>query len=141
MLHHSDLLEQLHIVHKHQMENLLVYMVVQPTPLQVHLQALFRGNLSPLQAIAGRIQFANEWSVNRCSMVVQWDYVKYFAFLDFKKYLTALSSVGKMYRVFTLMTNARTCLYNTQTSEFFSIDTSALEDYLRLPFLTYTQVV
>ena len=32
MLHHYDLLEQLHIMHKHQMENLLVYMVVQPTP-------------------------------------------------------------------------------------------------------------
>ena len=34
-----------------------------------------------------------------------------------------------MYRVCALLTNARTCLYKTQTSEFFNIDPPTLEEY------------
>ena len=55
--------------------------------------------------------------------------IKYFGFLDCKKNLkTSLSPVGKMYRVYALRTNARTCFYETKTSEFFNIDATTLEE-------------
>ena len=69
-----------------------------------------------------KVRISVEWLFN--------EIIKYFAFLDFKKNLKiGLSPVGKMYRVCALLTNARTCLHKTQTSEFFNIDLPTLEEY------------
>ena len=69
-----------------------------------------------------KVRISTEWLFN--------EMIKYFAFLDFKKnFKIGLSPVVKMYRVYALLTNARTCLYKTQTSEFFNTDPPTLEKY------------
>ena len=69
-----------------------------------------------------KVRISVEWMFN--------EIIKYFAFLEFKKNLKiGLSPVGKTYRVSALPTNTRTCLYKTQTSEFFNIDPPNLEEY------------
>ena len=64
---------------------------------------------------------------------VEWvfgDIINYFSFLDFKKNLKlGLSAVGKMYIVCALLTNARSCLYPTSTSGFFSLGTPTLQEH------------
>ena len=64
---------------------------------------------------------------------VEWvfgEIVNYFAFLDFKKKMKVqLSAVGKMYLVCALLTNAHTCLYKSNTSQYFDIDPPILEEY------------
>lgn len=57
----------------------------------------------------------------------------YLEFLGSKKNLkTSLSQVRKMYRVYALLTNARTCFYEIKTSQFFNIDPRTLEEYVML---------
>ena len=94
--------------------------------VRVHLQASFWGNLNPLQE-----EFNSQ--ISKVRITVEWlfnEITKHFAFLDFKKNLKiGLSPVGKMYRVCALLTNARTCLYKAQTSEFFNFDLPTLEEY------------
>ena len=69
-----------------------------------------------------KVRISVEWMFN--------EIIKYFAFLEFKKNLKiGLSPVGKTYSVSALPTNTRTCLYKTQTSEFFNIDPPNLEEY------------
>ena len=62
---------------------------------------------------------------------VEWTFGKItqlFAFLDFQKNLKLLlQPVGKYYLIGGLLTNCHTCLYNSQTSQFFNVD---LEVYL-----------
>ena len=64
---------------KHQMENLVVHMVIQPTPSESFLQAPFRGNLNPLQegfnSQMNKVRVSVEWLFNGI--------IKYFEFLDF----------------------------------------------------------
>ena len=54
---------------------------------------------------------------------VEWllgDILNYFKFLDLKKNLKiGLNAVGKMYIVCALLNNARSCLYGSQTSNYF----------------------
>ena len=66
-----------------------------------------------------KVQISVEWLFN--------EIMKHFAFLDFKNNLETISR--KMYRVYALLTNARTFLYKTQTSEFFNIGSPTLEEY------------
>ena len=73
-------------------------------PLNIHLQGPFKGaRITPLQ---------NEYNTAMSSVrtSVEWvsgDIVNYFAFLDFNKNLKVrLSTVGKMYMVCALLTNA-----------------------------------
>ena len=42
-----------------------------------------------------------------------------------------LSSVGKMYLVCALLRNAITCLHGNQTSEFFDLELSTLEEHFQ----------
>ena len=42
-----------------------------------------------------------------------------------------LSAVGKIYCVFGLPQNARTCLYGFQISEFSQLEPALLEDYFQ----------
>ena len=64
---------------------------------------------------------------------VEWlfkEILTYFAFVDFKINLKlGLSAIGKIYVVCALLTNVRTCLYKSQTSNFFVIETPMLEEY------------
>lgn len=65
---------------------------------------------------------------------VEWTFGKItqlFAFLDFKKNLKLfLQPVGKYYLVGGLLTNCHTCLYSSQTSQFFNVAPPNLEVYL-----------
>ena len=64
---------------------------------------------------------------------VEWlfgDIINYFKFLDFKKNLKIqLSSVSKMYVVRAIPRNALACLYGNETSEFFEMEPSTLQEY------------
>ena len=98
-------------------------------PLNIHLQGPFKGaRITPLQ---------NEYNTAMSSIrtSVEWvfgDIVNYFAFLDFNKNLKVrLSTVGKMYMVCTLLTNACTCLYLSVTSSYFGLDPPTLEMYFQ----------
>ena len=126
MLRHSGLLEQLQ-QHAQTPNWEPVCSYGDPVyPLRVHLQAPFVGNLNPFQE-----EFNSQMSKVRIS--VEWlfnEIIKYFQFLDLKKNLKiGLTPVGKMYRVFALLINARTCFYKTLNSEFFNIDPPPLEEY------------
>ena len=56
------------------------------------------------------------------------------AFVDFKKNLKiGLSAIGKMYVVCALLTNARTCLYKSQTSNVSGVEPRMLEEYFNYP--------
>ena len=73
--------------------------------------------------------------MSRVRASVEWvfgDIINYFAFMDFKKDLKiCLSAVGKMYIVCGLLTNARTCLYQSVTSSYFGLDPPPLEVYFQ----------
>ena len=97
-------------------------------PVRRHIQAPFRGaQLTPAEQI-----FIEAMSAVRTS--VEWGYgkiVRYFAFLDFSKNLKVLlQPVGKLYVVAALLANCHTCLYGSQTSQFFDLDPPELETYL-----------
>ena len=96
-------------------------------PLRVHLQAPYQGNrLTNLQKRYNR-------AMSNVRVSVEWlfkEILTYFAFADFKRNLTtALSAIGKMYAVCALLTNARTCLYKSRTSNFFDAEPPMLEEY------------
>lgn len=98
-------------------------------PLNIHLQGPFKGvRITPIQ---------NEYNtaMSRVRASVEWvfgDIINYFAFMDFKKNLKIrLSAVGKMYIVCGLLTNARTCLYQSVTSSYFGLDPPPLEVYFQ----------
>ena len=98
-------------------------------PLNIHLQGPFKGaRITPLQN-----EYNSAMSSVRTS--VEWvfgDIINYFAFMDFKKNLKIrLSAVGKMYMVCALLTNARTCLYQSVTSAYFGLDPPTLEAYFQ----------
>ena len=58
--------------------------------------------------------------------------------MDFKKNLKIrLSAVGKMYIVCGLLTNARTCLYQSVTSSYFGLDPPPLWTMLLLVSAEY----
>ena len=90
------------------------------------LQGPFKGNnLRPLQK-----QYNKVLSEVRTSIEWVYGYIgNYFAFMDFKK--VELSTVGKMYIVCLLLTNAHTCLYESMTSTFFDLDPPMIEDYFQ----------
>ena len=86
-------------------------------PISVHLLGPFQGkNLNPQQtdfnAAMSEVRESVEWGFGKV--------VNYFKFIDFKKNLKLqMSPVGNMYAAAVLLTNAHTCLYGSQTSEYF----------------------
>ena len=78
-------------------------------PIRMHLQCPFRSIVFSPQ------QIAFNTSMSQVRTAVEWvfgDITKWWAFTDFKKNLKLnLSSVGKMYLICALLTNAKTCLY------------------------------
>lgn len=96
-------------------------------PHRVHLQCPYKGaNLSNVQQ-----QFNKAMSSVR--VAVEWPFgeiATYFAFNDFKKNLKiGLQSVAKIYAVSCLIFNAKTCLYGSQTSQFFHLEPPSLDEY------------
>lgn len=67
---------------------------------------------------------------------VEWGFGKVineFAFLDFKKnQKLLLQDVGTMYRTAVILTNCHTCLYGSQTAQYFEVNPPLLENYLGL---------
>ena len=100
-------------------------------PLRAHLQAPFKRNLQPVNhnqnlynKAMSQVRLSVEWAFN--------DIINYFAFLDFKKNLKiGLSSIGKMYVVCALITNAHSCFYRNITSDFFGLDAPNILDYFQ----------
>lgn len=65
---------------------------------------------------------------------VEWGFqkiVSLFAFVDFKKnQKLLLSDIETFYKCVVLLTNCHTCLYGSQTGEYFNIMAPALENYI-----------
>lgn len=102
--------------------------------LTAHLISPYKG------AHIDDMQQAFNASMSAVRVSVEWAFGKVtqqFAFLDFaKNQKLLLQPVGAFYTVGVLLTNCHTCLYGSQTSEFFEVDPPALETYLqslRLP--------
>ena len=65
---------------------------------------------------------------------VEWGFGKIltlWAFLDFKKNLKLmLQPIAKYYVIGALLTNCHTCLYSSETSDYFGLQPPRLEEYL-----------
>lgn len=98
-------------------------------PVRDWVLAPFRNAQNPQEVLFNKCMS----SVREC---VEWQFgklLRYFAFLDFRKNLKVfLQPVGKMYIIGAFLTNCHTCLYGSQTSNFFELDPPTIEDYLRL---------
>lgn len=66
---------------------------------------------------------------------VEWSFgkiIQQFAFLDFNKNLKLfLQPVGQYYFLATLMTNAHTCFYGSQTCNYFDIECISIYEYFQ----------
>lgn len=86
-------------------------------------------NLAPHQ-----LQFNQ--SMKNLRVAVEWGFgkiVNLFAFVDFKKnQKLLLQDLQSMYRIATLLTNCHTCLYGSQTSDYFNVAPPNLEQYFNL---------
>ncbi|KAL3247725.1 hypothetical protein MRX96_056802 [Rhipicephalus microplus] len=79
---------------------------------------------------------------NKCMstvrQAVKWSFGKvaaYFAFVEFHKNLKVTRQrVGRMYKVALLLTNCRTCLYDSPVFMYFGLEPPSLSDYL-IPFI------
>ena len=98
-------------------------------PLRWYLQGPFKGvQISPDQ---------NEFnkSTSKVCLSVEWlfgNVTKNFKFFDYRKSQnTGLSSIGKMYHVSALLTNAHTCLYKHYFSNYFDLNPPFLKEYFR----------
>ena len=71
--------------------------------------------------------------MSKCRIGVEWvfgEIINYFKFMDFKRNLKiGLSPIGKMYIVCTLLTNARTCMYGSQSTSYFGLDPPTVWEY------------
>ena len=98
-------------------------------PLRWYLQGPFRGaQITPDQ---------NEFnkSMSKVRISVEWlfgNVIENLKFSDYRKsQKIVLSSIGKMYSVNALLTNARTCLYQNHCSNYFDLNPSFLEENFR----------
>ena len=77
-------------------------------------------------------EFNSAMSAVRVS--VEWTFgkvIQLFAYLDFKKnQKVLLQPIGKYYIVGAILTNCHTCLYGSQTSQFFNVHPPTIEVYL-----------
>ena len=93
-----------------------------------HIWSGFKG----ARLTEGEEQFNKTLSLVRES--VEWGFGKvitYFAWLDFaKNQKMFLQPVAKYYVIGAFLTNCHTCLYGSQTSQYFDLDPPSLEHYL-----------
>lgn len=73
-------------------------------------------------------------SMKRMRITVEWGFqkvIQQFAFLDFEKNQKLLwQDVETMYKVGVLLTNCHTCLYSSETAQYFGIQPHTLDQYL-----------
>ena len=87
--------------------------------LRIHLQGPFKGaNLTPLQRDYNK-------SMSQVHTSVEWVFGEIVDYFRFRKNLKIRLSA-----VFSLLTNAHTCLYKSMTSSFFELDPPHLEYYI-----------
>ena len=92
-------------------------------PFRIHLQAPFRDvvltpGMQALNSSMSAVRESVEWPFG--------DIVNYFKFMYFHENLKiGLSSVVEMY----IVSNAHTCFNGNQTSEYFNLAPSTLEEY------------
>ncbi|XP_013386696.1 protein ALP1-like [Lingula anatina] len=91
--------------------------------------------LSPFkQAVLTAEQQQFNGSMSQVRESVEWQFgkiVNLFAFVDYKKNQKLfLQPVGKIYLVAALLSNFHTCLYGSQTSQYFGLDPPTIEEYV-----------
>ncbi|CAN8029526.1 unnamed protein product [Ixodes persulcatus] len=100
-------------------------------PAYPHRELLQR-NFGGASLTVGQATF--NYQMSRVRQSVEWGFGKVateFAFLDFKKNQKLfLQQLPIMYKVGVILTNCHTCLYESQTSMFFSVAPPTLEEYL-----------
>lgn len=84
-------------------------------------------NLTPLQqnfnTCMSPLRQAVEWGFGKI--------VSEFAFLDFKKNnKLLLQDISTMYTIAAILTNCHTCLYGSQTAQYFNTEPPSLNEYL-----------
>ena len=98
-------------------------------PLRWYLQGPFRD----VQITPDQNEFNK--SMSKVCITVEWlfkNVIKNFKFSDYKKsQKIGLSSIGKMYCVCALLTNAHTCLYKNHCLTYFDLNLPFLEEYFR----------
>lgn len=102
----------------------------QAYPLSQFLIPPFKGAaIPPDQSL-----FNKRMSALRIS--VEWTFGKLlsqFAFVDYRKNQKLyLQPVGKYYVVAAILTNCHSCLYGSETAEFFGVDAPTLQEYLAI---------
>ncbi len=97
-------------------------------PLRPWLLTPFQGNHLTAQ------QAAFNSAMNPLHTCVEWGFSKlttYFAFLNYYGNLKMkLQPIGQYFSVPSLLMNCHTCLYGSETSQFFSLDPPLLDIYL-----------
>lgn len=97
-------------------------------PIRDYLQSPFKG------ANLNEDQLAFNRSMSSSREAVEWGFGKIlsqFAFLDFKKNLKVfLQPVGVYYILGAILANCHTCIYSSQSSEYFGVEPPTLEEYL-----------
>lgn len=80
------------------------------------LEACFNQDMS-------RARIPNEWGFGKLKSL--------FAYLDFEHGLKPyLNDISVYWPVATILTNCHTCLYGSQTSEYFGVLPPSMEEYL-----------
>lgn len=78
-------------------------------------------------------QFQFNESMKTLRVAVEWGFskiIQQFAFVDFKKNQKLLmQDLQSLYKVSVLLTNAHTCLYGSQTADYFNLVPPILEEY------------
>ena len=126
MLGESGVLPQLEQIQDHG-EVLCVY--GDPAyPLRPELMGPFKGvNLNEQQKNFNK-------AMSEVRVCVEWGFgkiVSLFAFVDFKKNQKLhLQPVGVYFLVATILSNCHTCLYGSETGNFFELEPPTLENYL-----------
>lgn len=126
MLYESNLL--LKLEEKFRVPNVYTLYGDPAYPLRQHILAPYRG------AVLTAAQQLFNKKMSKVRESVEWTFgkvVQYFAFLDFRKNLKVLlQPIGKYYVVGALLINCHTCLYGSQTSDYFCMPPPNLHAYL-----------
>jgi hypothetical protein len=127
MFRESNLYQELVEVARFQHESYVLYGDAAYGIRELLLGPYTGGNLLQIQR-----NFNNSMKVLR--IAVEWGFQKVasqFAFVDFKKnQKLLLQEVETMYKIAVLLTNCHTCLYGSETSQYFDIVPPPLEVYL-----------
>lgn len=73
--------------------------------------------------------------ISRVRIAVEWGFAKIFnnfAFIDYKKNLKVYNqNIGNLINAAAILTNAHTCLYGSEISQYFKLKPPTTEEYLQ----------